>query len=72
MFLEVSAPRPPELPTAEQVVAYAELVMFASDPTLAPWLRASTLVDRGRVTAEPAPTGVTHTWLLDALHSTVS
>jgi DNA-binding transcriptional MerR regulator len=150
MFLDVSAPRPPEQPTAAQVVAYAELVMFASDPTLAPWLRASTLVDRGRVsdlgvlhvavgtacqlafplvaagerpgpgpaldrfvhahatarrtadtpafrrelteitagdrhprlrrywnlvgrvTAEPAPTGVTHTWLLDALHHTTS
>jgi DNA-binding transcriptional MerR regulator len=147
MFLEVSAPRPPELPTAAQVVAYAELVAFASDPTLAPWLRASTLVDRGRVsdlgmlhlevgaacqlafplvaagarpgpgpaldrfvhahaaargaadtpdfrrelseitaadrhprlrrywhlvgqvTAEPTPMGVTHTWLLDALHN---
>lgn len=148
MFLEVSAPRPPELPTAAQVVAYAELVTLAADPTLAPWLRASTLVDRGRVndlgvlhlevgaacqlasplvaagarptsgpaldqfvhahatargatdtpefrrqlttitagdrhprlrrywhlvgqvTAESAPTGVTHTWLLDALHHT--
>lgn len=150
MFLEISAPRPPELPTAEQVVAYAELVAFAADPALPRRLRASTLVDQvrvrdlgqlhlevgaacqlacplvaagarpapglaldrfvrahakargttdtpafrrelneitagdrhprlrrywhlvGRVSAEPAPAGVTHTWLLDALHQTVS
>jgi DNA-binding transcriptional MerR regulator len=43
MFLDVSAPRPPELPTPAQVVAYAELVSLA-DRTLATQLRASTLV----------------------------
>ena len=150
MFLDISAPRPPELPTTAQVVAYAELVLLAADRALAVHLRASTLVghdriadlgalhaevgeacslaapqvaagaqpspgaaldrfvaahaaalgagdspefrralnhrtaaDRhprlrrywhlaGEVTGEPAPMGVTHTWLLDALNRTVA
>ena len=145
MFLDISAPRPPELPTPAQVVAYAELVLLAADRAFATQLRASTLVDHdriadlgelhasvgaacatasvqvaagdepapgpaldrfvaahaaalgaddtprfrqalnrrtaadrhprlrrywhlaGEITAEPAPVGVTHTWLLDAL-----
>jgi DNA-binding transcriptional MerR regulator len=49
MFLEVSVPRPPETPTAAQVVAYAELVLLAADQTLAAQLRGSTLVDQERV-----------------------
>ncbi|GAB1511405.1 MerR family transcriptional regulator [Actinophytocola sp. KF-1] len=150
MFLDVSAPRPPELPTPAQVVAYAELVLLAADRVLADRMRASMLVDHervadlgelhaavgaacalaspevvagappgpgrsldrfvaahaaaagtadspefrralnrraaadrhpalrrywrlaGEVTGGPAPVGVTHTWLLDALHRAVS
>jgi DNA-binding transcriptional MerR regulator len=150
MFLDISAPRPPELPTTAQVVAYASLVLLAADRALAVHLRASTLVghdriadlgalhaevgaacelassqvaagarpapgaaldrfvaahaaalgagdspefrralnhrtaaDRhprlrrywhlaGEVTGEPAPMGVTHTWLLDALNRSVA
>ncbi|EWC61693.1 Cu(I)-responsive transcriptional regulator [Actinokineospora spheciospongiae] len=150
MFLDISAPRPPELPTPAQVVAYAELVLLATDRALATRLRASTLVDHdriadlgalhaavgaacelafpqvavgarpqpgpaldlfvaahaaalgtgdtpgfrralnrrtaadrhprlrrywhlaGEITGEPAPVGVTHTWLLDALDRSVS
>jgi DNA-binding transcriptional MerR regulator len=49
MFLDISAPRPPELATPAQVVAYAELVLLAADPALAVRLRASTLVDHDRV-----------------------
>jgi DNA-binding transcriptional MerR regulator len=49
MFLEVSAPPPPEQPTTAQVVAYAELVLLAGDRHLATSLRAGTLVDRDRV-----------------------
>ena len=48
MFLDVSAPRPPELPTPAQVVAYAELVSLA-DRTLATQLRASTLAGHRRI-----------------------
>jgi hypothetical protein len=150
MFLDISAPRPPELPTPAQVVAYAELVLLAADRTLTAQLRASTLVNHdritdlgalhysvaaacelafpqvaaaaaptpgpaldrfvaahaealgagdtpefrrtlnrrtapdrhprlrrywhlaGEITGEPAPMGVTHTWLLDALDSSVA
>lgn len=149
MFLDVSAPPPPELPTPAQVVAYAELVLLAADPALPGHLRASTLVNHdriadlaelhaavgdacklasgqvaagarpkpgpaldrfvaahaaalgttdnprfrlalnrrtapdrdprirrywrlaGQITGEPAPMGVTHTWLLDALNGSV-
>jgi DNA-binding transcriptional MerR regulator len=49
MFLDISAPQPPELPTPAQVVAYAELVLLAADRALATHLRASTLVDHDRV-----------------------
>ncbi|ONI79810.1 MerR family transcriptional regulator [Actinosynnema sp. ALI-1.44] len=49
MFLDVSAPRPPELPTTAQVVAYAELVLLATDRALVTRLRDSTLVDHDRV-----------------------
>jgi DNA-binding transcriptional MerR regulator len=49
MFLDVSAPRPPEIPTPAQVVAYAELVLLAADRALVAGLRASTLVDHDRV-----------------------
>ncbi|HEX3782614.1 MAG TPA: MerR family transcriptional regulator [Pseudonocardiaceae bacterium] len=150
MFLDMSAPQPPELPTPAQVVAYAELVLLAADRALATQLRASTLLDHdriadlgalhaavgaacelafpqvaagarpeqgpaldrfvaahaaalgagdtpefrralnrrtaadrnsrlrrywhltGQITGEPAPLGVTHTWLLDALDHSVS
>lgn len=48
MFLDVSAPRPPESPTPSQVVAYAELVSLA-DRTLATQLRASTLAGHSRI-----------------------
>lgn len=46
MFLAVSAPRPPELPTPAQVVAYAELVLLAADRAFAARLRASSLATR--------------------------
>ncbi len=150
MFLDVSAPRPPEQPTPAQVVAYAELVLLAADRVLGDRMRASMLVDHdrvadlgvlhaevgaacelaspevvagaapgpgrsldrfvaahaaavgvtdspefrqvlnrraaadrhprmrrywrlaGEITGGPAPVGVTHTWLLDALHRSVS
>ncbi|RZS43134.1 DNA-binding transcriptional MerR regulator [Herbihabitans rhizosphaerae] len=49
MFLDISAPRPPEQPSAAQVVAYAELVVLVADKTLATDLRASTLVNRERI-----------------------
>ncbi|MFL6140622.1 MAG: MerR family transcriptional regulator [Labedaea sp.] len=49
MFLDISAPPPPELPTPAQVVAYAELVLLAADRALATQLRASTLVDHDRI-----------------------
>ena len=48
MFLDVSAPRPPESPTPAQVVAYAELVSLA-DRSLAAQLRASTLAGHSRI-----------------------
>ncbi|MEV4310797.1 MerR family transcriptional regulator [Actinocrispum sp. NPDC049592] len=150
MFLEVSAPPPPELPTPAQVVAYAELVLLASDRAFVTHLRTSTLVNHdriadlgalhadvgaacelafpdvaagtapipgraldhfvaahaaalrthdtprfrralnhrtasdrhpqvrrywhlvGEITTDPAPPGITHTWLLDALNHSVS
>ncbi|QRP50696.1 MerR family transcriptional regulator [Amycolatopsis sp. FDAARGOS 1241] len=150
MFLTISAPEPPEVPTPEQVVAYAELVLLATDQSFVRSLRSSTLVDHerirdlaalhaevadacalafadvaagsppvpgaaldrfvaahasalgaadspafrralnhrtapdrdprvrrywhlaGTITGEPAPMGVTHTWLLDALHRSTS
>ncbi|MGW7535543.1 helix-turn-helix domain-containing protein [Amycolatopsis sp. NPDC054798] len=46
MFLAVSAPRPPELPTPAQVVAYAELVLLAADRAFAARMRTSPLVTR--------------------------
>ncbi|KAA2267137.1 MerR family transcriptional regulator [Solihabitans fulvus] len=49
MFLDIGAPRPPELPTPAQVVAYAELVLLAADRALAIQLRASTLVNHDRI-----------------------
>jgi DNA-binding transcriptional MerR regulator len=49
MFLDISAPRPPELPTPAQVVAYAELVLLAADRTFPAHLRASTLVGHDRI-----------------------
>jgi hypothetical protein len=49
MFLDISAPRPPELPTPAQVVAYAELVLLAADRGMATRLRASTLVNHDRI-----------------------
>lgn len=49
MFLELGAPRPPEVPTPAQVVAYAELLLLAADRTLVDGLRASTLVDQHRI-----------------------
>lgn len=150
MFLDISAPRPPERPTPAQVVAYTELVLLAADRALSAQLRASTLVNHrrisdlgalhaavgaacelafpqvaagapptpgpaldgfvgahatavgaadspefrralnrrtaadrhprmrrywslaGEITGEPAPMGVTHTWLLDALDRSVA
>lgn len=48
MFLDVSAPRPPESPTPSQVVAYAELVSLA-DQTLAAQVRAGTLAGHRRI-----------------------
>ncbi|WP_318307488.1 MerR family transcriptional regulator [Amycolatopsis solani] len=50
MFLDISAPQPPESPTTAQVVAYAELVVLAADRELAVRLRASTLVAHERIT----------------------
>lgn len=49
MFLDISAPRPPEMPTPAQVVAYAELVVLASDSSFARALRAGTLVGHDRI-----------------------
>lgn len=49
MFLDVGAPRPPDLPTPGQVVAYAELVLLAADRALATHVRASTLADHDRI-----------------------
>lgn len=49
MFLGISAPRPPELPTTAQVVAYASLVLLASDGALVPHVRASTLAGGDRI-----------------------
>ncbi|MFI7677351.1 MerR family transcriptional regulator [Actinophytocola sp. NPDC049390] len=49
MFLDVSAPPPPELPTPGQVVAYAELVLLTADRVLADGVRASMLVGDDRV-----------------------
>lgn len=59
MFLDASVPRPPELPSAAQVVAYAELLLLTADRSLATHLRASTLLGRDRITD------------LGALHATV-
>lgn len=50
MFLDISAPPPPEQPTPAQVVAYAELVLLAADRALTTQLRASTLVNADRIT----------------------
>ncbi|WP_290058257.1 MerR family transcriptional regulator [Amycolatopsis solani] len=50
MFLDISAPQPPESPPTAQVVAYAELVVLAADRELAVRLRASTLVAHERIT----------------------
>jgi DNA-binding transcriptional MerR regulator len=47
MFLEVSVPAPPDVPTPSQVVAYAEMVALAGDRTLARRIRA-----RARVIVE--------------------
>ncbi|WP_284750249.1 MerR family transcriptional regulator [Amycolatopsis sp. RTGN1] len=49
MFLDISAPRPPERPSTGQVVAYASLVVLAADRTLAGHVRASTLLGGDRV-----------------------
>jgi hypothetical protein len=49
MFLDIGAPRPPELPTPAQVVAYAEFALLASDQEFATHLRASALVDHDRI-----------------------
>lgn len=49
MFLDISAPRPPEQPTPAQVVAYAELVLLAADRGFVTHLRNSTLVDHERI-----------------------
>ncbi|SEF33712.1 DNA-binding transcriptional regulator, MerR family [Amycolatopsis pretoriensis] len=49
MFLDISAPRPPERPSTGQVVAYASLVVLAADRTLAAHVRASTLAGHSRV-----------------------
>ncbi|WP_086848137.1 MerR family transcriptional regulator [Amycolatopsis kentuckyensis] len=49
MFLEISAPEPPSQPSTAQVVAYAELVLLASDTRLAVDLKASTLVGHDRI-----------------------
>lgn len=49
MFLDISAPRPPEQPSTGQVVAYASLVVLAADRTLAAHVRASTLAGHSRV-----------------------
>ncbi len=49
MFLDISAPRPPEQPSTGQVVAYASLVVLAADRTLATHVRASTLAGHSRV-----------------------
>ncbi len=56
MFLDISAPLPPDSPTTAQVVAYAELVVLAADRELAVGLRASTLVAHERI----ADLGVLH------------
>jgi DNA-binding transcriptional MerR regulator len=47
MFLEVSVPSPPDVPTPRQVVAYAEMVALVGDRTLARRIRA-----RARVNVE--------------------
>lgn len=49
MFLAISAPPPPELPTPAQVVAYASLVLLASDRSFVDALRTSTLVNHDRI-----------------------
>lgn len=49
MFLDISAPPPPELPSPTQVVAYAELVLLAADRALVTQMRESTLVDHDRI-----------------------
>jgi DNA-binding transcriptional MerR regulator len=49
MFLDISAPRPPEQPTPAQVVAYAELVLLAADREFVTRLRDSTLVNHDRI-----------------------
>jgi DNA-binding transcriptional MerR regulator len=45
MFLEVSVPAPPDVPTPRQVVAYAEMVALTGDPTLARRMRARARVN---------------------------
>ncbi|MGW4484903.1 MerR family transcriptional regulator [Amycolatopsis sp. NPDC004368] len=49
MFLALSAPPPPEVPTPEQVVAYATLVLLAADQSFVTALRDSTLVNHDRI-----------------------
>ncbi|WP_410643096.1 MerR family transcriptional regulator [Amycolatopsis sp. lyj-346] len=49
MFLDISAPQPPDHPTTAQVVAYAELVLLAADTRLATDLKASTLAGHERI-----------------------
>ncbi|MDQ7807383.1 MerR family transcriptional regulator [Amycolatopsis sp. A133] len=56
MFLGISAPEPPDRPTAAQVVAYAELVLLAADSRLAFDVKASTLAGHDRI----ADLGVLH------------
>ncbi|TDP88899.1 MerR family transcriptional regulator [Labedaea rhizosphaerae] len=62
MFLDISAPPPPELPTPAQVVAYAELVLLATDATFTARLRESTLVNHDRI----ADLGSLHTAVAEA------
>ena len=52
MFLEVSVPAPPDVPTPRQVVAYAEMVALAGDPTLTRRMRARARVNLQRISDE--------------------
>lgn len=49
MFLDISAPRPPAVPTPAQVLAYAELVLLAADRTLTACVRTSTLAHHEKI-----------------------